>query len=289
MIPSNRINPIAAKVASFYPAPNLVGDGPAHLNNYAKMLPQTNQYDAWLGKMDWILSNKSRGSFRYGQTPWMNYAKLVWGDNPAEPSNEYPSTRVARNWGADWTYTLSPSLMFNLRGGLARYEGFSGNSFGIGYDPKALGFPSSLVAQFSSLMFPRFNMGTYSELGPQGGFSYSTNDAWSVQPNASWAKGRHFVKFGSELRRYNDNTRSPGYASGQYTFDSTLWTQANPLRADSASGNEFASFLLGYPNSGSVDRNIDPSFRSQYYSAYVQDDFKVNQRLTLNLGPALGL
>ncbi len=284
VIPSARINPIASKAASFYPTPNLTGDGPAHLNNYAKMLPQTNQYDAWLGKMDWVLSNKSRGSFRYGQTPWMNYAKLVWGDNPAEPSNEYPSTRVARNWGADWTYTVAPTLMFNLRGGLARYEGFSGNSFGIGYDPRSLGFPSGLVSQFSALMFPRFNMGTYSELGPQGGFSYSTNDAWSIQPNASWAKGRHFVKFGSELRRYNDNTRSPGYASGVYNFDSTLWTQANPLRADSASGNEFASFLLGNPNGGSVDRNIDPSFRSHYYSAYVQDDFKVTQRLTVNLG-----
>ena len=58
VIPTNRINPIAAKVASFYPAPNLAGDGPAHLNNYAKMLPQTNQYDSWLGKMDWMLSEQ---------------------------------------------------------------------------------------------------------------------------------------------------------------------------------------------------------------------------------------
>lgn len=284
VIPANRINPISAKVASFYPAPNLTGDGPGHLNNYAKLLPETNEYDSWLGKMDWALSDRSRGSFRYGQTPWLNFAKLVWGTNEAEPSNEYPSTRVARNWGADWTYTLSPSLVFNLRGGLARYEGFSGNSFGIGYDPKQLGFSSGLVGQFSALMFPRFNMGTYSELGPQGGFSYEAHDTWSVQPNASWNKGRHLVKFGAEFRRYNDNNRSPGYGSGQYNFDSTLWTQANPLRGDSASGNEFASFLLGYPNGGSIDRNIDPSFRSKYYSLYVQDDFKITQRLSLNLG-----
>ena len=284
VIPAGRINPIAAKVASFYPAPNLPGDGPGHLDNYSKLLPTTNEYDSWLGKMDYVFSDKSRGSFRYGQTPWQNFAKLVWGNNAAEPSNEYPSTRVARNWGADWTYTLSPSLVFNLRGGLARYEGFSGNSFGIGYDPKQLGFPSSLVGQFSSLMFPRFNLGTYSELGPQGGFSYEAHDTWSLQPNASWVRGRHLVKFGSEFRRYNDNNRNPGYASGVYNFDSTLWTQANPLSGDSASGNDFASFLLGYPNGGSVDRNIDPSFRSKYYSLYVQDDFKVTQRLTLNLG-----
>ena len=59
--------------------------------------------------MDCMFSENSRGSFRYGQTPWLNYAKLVWGNNAAEPSNQYPSTRIARNWGADWTYTLTPA------------------------------------------------------------------------------------------------------------------------------------------------------------------------------------
>jgi Carboxypeptidase regulatory-like domain/TonB dependent receptor-like, beta-barrel len=283
MIPANRINPVAAKVASFYPAPNLPGDGPGHLNNYAKVLPATNNYDSWLGKMDYMFSQKSRVSFRYGQTPWLNFAQLVWGNNAAEPSNQYPSTRIARNWGADWTYTLTPSLVLNLRGGLARYEAVSGNSFGVNFDPRQLGFPGSLVSQFNTIEFPRFNLGTYSELGSQGVFSYSTQDVWSLQPNASLIHGRHIVKFGAEFRRYNDNTRNPGLASGTYTFSSGF-TQANPQRADSVSGNEFASFLLGYPSSGAVDRNIDPAYRAKYYALFVQDDFKVTPRLTLNLG-----
>jgi hypothetical protein len=50
------------------------------------------------------------------------------------------------------------------------------------------------------------------------------------------------------------------------------------------SGNEFASFLLGYPSGGYVDHNIDPAFRAKYYALFVQDDFKVTPRLTLNLG-----
>ena len=283
IIPASRISPIAAKVASFYPAPNLAGDGPSHLNNYAKLLPETNTYDSWLGKMDLNLSDKSRVNFRYGQTPWLNFAKLVWGNNAAEPSNEYPSTRVARNWGADWTYTLSPSIVFDLRGGLARYEGFSGNPFGIGYNPTQLGFSQSLVSQFTSLIFPRFNPGAYSELGPQNGYSYETHDTYSVNPNVSLTHGRHFIKTGAEFRRYNDNRLSPGYSSGNYSFNSA-WTQANPLAADSTSGNDFASFLLGYPSSGSVDNNINPAFQSKYYAIYVQDDFKVSSRLTLNLG-----
>ncbi|HWB98230.1 MAG TPA: TonB-dependent receptor [Bryobacteraceae bacterium] len=283
VIPASRLNPVAAKVASFYPAPNLPGDGPGHQNNYQKILPQTNTYDSWLGKMDYMFSEKSHVSFRYGQTPWLNYAKLVWGNNPAEPSNEYPSTRIARNWGADWTYTLSPSVVFNLRGGLARYEGFSGNEFGVNYDPRQLGFPSSLVGQFTTLEFPRFNLGDYSEIGSQGVFSYATQDVWSLQPNMSLTRGRHFLKFGAEFRRYNDNNLNPGLASGLYSFDKS-WTQGNPQRGDSVSGNEFASFLLGYPTTGYVDHNIDPAYRSKYYSLFVQDDFKVSSRLTLNLG-----
>ncbi|MEO7652491.1 MAG: TonB-dependent receptor [Bryobacteraceae bacterium] len=282
-LPPDRINPVAAKVASFYPAANLPGDGPAHQRNYSKILPGTNGYDSWLGKMDYALSDKSRASFRYGQTPWQNYASLVWGDNPAEPSREYPSSRVARNWGADWTYTLTPSLVVNLRGGLARYEAGAGNTFGANYDPKELGFPASLVGQFTALAFPRFNLGTYSELGVAGLASYSTQDVWSLQPNVNWIRGRHVLKLGAELRRYNDNNVNPGLASGSYTFD-VNWTQANPQRGDSASGNEFASFLLGYPSSGLVDRNIDPAYRSKYYALFVQDDFKVTSRLTLNLG-----
>ena len=283
VVPSNRIDPVSAKVASFYPVPNLAGDGPSHQNNYQKILPATNTYDSWLGKMDYMFGARNRVSFRYGQTPWLNFAGLVWGNNPAEPSNQYPSTRVARNWGADWTSTLTPALVFNLRGGLARYEAQSGNSLGAGYDPRLLGFPASLVAQFTTLEFPRFNIGSYSEIGSQGVFSYSTQDVWSLQPNVSWNRGKHVLKLGSEFRRYNDNNRNPGLASGLYNFDAAL-TQANPQRGDSASGNEFASFLLGYPSSGYVDRNIDPAYRAQYAALFVQDDFKVAARVTLNLG-----
>ena len=70
---------------------------------------------------------------------------------------------------------------------------------------------------------------------------------------------------------------------GNYTFSKT-WTQENAQRADANSGNEFASFLLGNPASGSVDRNIDTAFSWKYYGIYVQDDWKITRRLTLNLG-----
>jgi hypothetical protein len=101
-------------------------------------------------KLDWNLTSKHRVSGRYGETPWFNFARVQWGTNAAEPSSEYPSTRISRNWGQDWTWTVNPAMVFNLRGGLARYEGFSGNTFGKDFDPRQLGFPSDLVSQFVS-------------------------------------------------------------------------------------------------------------------------------------------
>ncbi len=283
IIPSSRINPVAAKAASFYPAPNRPGVGAMLTSNYEKLLPSTNAYDSWLGKMDYVFNEKSRVSFHYGQTPWLNYSKLVWGNNAAEPSTEWPSTRIPRTWAADWTYTVTPAMVFNLRAGLGRYEGQGGNTFGNNFDPTTLGFPSALVSQFRRSVYPRFNIDGYSPIGSSGVYNYSTQDVYSLQPNMSWSRGRHLLKFGAEFRRYNDTSTNPGLASGQYNFTSQ-WTQANPFQADANSGNGFATFLLGYPTGGNVDNNVSPAFRSHYYALFVQDDFKVSPKLTLNLG-----
>jgi len=280
-IPSSQINPIAAKLAGYYPQPNRAGTGLAGLNNYSVLEPQTQIYDAVLGKIDFRATDKNNISFRYGQTPWVSTPSLVWGNNAAEPAAL--KTRDPRNWGADWTYTMSPTVLINLRAGLSRYENFSGSQFGAGFDPRQLGFPASLVSQFTTLQFPRFNLGTYSELGGTAVTNYETDDTYSLQPNITWIHGRQTIKLGAEFRLYNQDFLQPGAADGNYTF-SKAWTQANPLRADAQSGNEFASFLLGVPASGSVDHNIDPAYRNYYYAAFVQDDWKLSSALTLNLG-----
>ncbi|HQR33136.1 MAG TPA: TonB-dependent receptor, partial [Blastocatellia bacterium] len=125
--------------------------------------------------------------------------------------------------------------------------------------------------------------GTYSELGATQVTNYEVQDTYSVQPNLTLTKGQHFLKTGVEFRLYNSNRLQPGAASGNFTFGKN-WTQADPLRGDALSGNEFASFLLGLPTSGSVDRNIDPAYQNKYYAVFVQDDWRFTPKLTLNLG-----
>src|SRR5260370_4854184 len=86
IIPAARINPIAAKVAQLYPAPNNPGVGPGHQGNYARLAPGGNKYTALLGKIDLNISTKSRTAFRYGQTPYFAPGSATWGNNAGEPS-----------------------------------------------------------------------------------------------------------------------------------------------------------------------------------------------------------
>ena len=287
-IPTARINPISAEVMKVFPQPNAAGDGPARINNYIYPSRWIGTMDQWIGRADWAINSKNNFYFRYGQNPFSEYRGLVFvtdinTPNPAEPTGNAPLIRNGRNWTFDWTSTISPRMTFNLRAGLARWEETTGNSFGANFDPRQLGFADALVSQFTRLQYPRFDLGTFGTAGSDRLLSLAANDSYTVQPNGSLAFGRHIMKFGAEGRRYNDNSNNPGFASGNYAFGRN-WTQARALQADAVSGNEVATFLLGYPTTGTVDRNIDPAQRTHYFAAFMQDDFKITQRLTLNLG-----
>ncbi|HWQ56981.1 MAG TPA: TonB-dependent receptor [Bryobacteraceae bacterium] len=284
VIPSARISPVAKAILQYYPAPTSAGSGFAHVNNYIYPSRWVADMDQWIGRADYIINSRNTFFFRYGQNPFQEFRGLVWdGSNVAEPTGNAPLIRNGRNWTVNWTSTLSARMTFDLRAGLSRWEETTGNSFGAGFNPANLGFASSLVSQFTKLQFPRINLDSYQAIGSDRLLNYGTDDTYSIQPNFGQVVGSHFLKYGVELRRYNDNVQNPGMASGVYSFTKS-WTQALASKADATSGNELAGMLLGYPTSASVDRNIDPAWRHHYYALYLNDDWKLTPNLTLNLG-----
>jgi len=72
---------------------------------------------------------------------------------------------------------------------------------------------------------------------------------------------------------------------GAFSFN-PAWTQRNPQQADTTSGSDLASFLLGYPASGSTNSNAQGSVQNKFAGFYIQDDIKVTSRLTVNAGCA---
>jgi len=283
-IPASRISPVSTEVLKFVPQPNLLGRGYG-LDNYANFGGAKNGYDQFLTKLDYRINEANNVYFSYGRLPYQEFDDILFGgDSPAEPSRENPLHRNFYRWVADWTSTLNPRTVLNFRFGLARYVNTGGSPPAVGFDPRRLGFADALVSQFSFLHFPRFDIGGfYTPVGSDRIISRDVRDSYSYQLNLNRSQGRHQLKYGAEFRIYNQSNIGPGLSSGRYSFNKGF-TQANPAQGDRVSGDELASFLLGYPAGGSVDRNIDPSFKSHYYSLFVHDDFKIHPRVTLNLG-----
>jgi len=282
-IPSSMIDPVAVKVLSYYPPPSAPGVGPARINNYPYPSRWIASFDQFVGRTDLVINSSNTVFFRYGENPFQEFRAIVFGlNNPAEPTGNAPLLRNGRNIMMNWTSTLTPSMTFDFRFGLTRWEDAGGSSIGAGYDPRQLGIDPALVAQFTKYQFPRFDLEGYQSVGSNA-FGPGTRDTYSLQPSFNKVLGRHFLKFGADARQYNRNDSARGYPSGYWHFGRN-WTQANALRADAVSGNSLATMLLGLPSAAFVEKNIDPAWRHFYYAGFIQDDWKVSSRLTLNLG-----
>jgi hypothetical protein len=132
---------------------------------------------------------------------------------------------------------------------------------------------------------PRINWGD----GPAGiNFDYigdpqddlQTYDSWGIANSLSWTKGRHFIKFGGDIRGNQLNARPLGNLAGTFNFTAA----ETGIPGVNFVGHSFASFLLGGVNNASVGVPLVIGGRTYYYAGYAQDDFKVTPKVTLQLG-----
>ena len=282
-IAPNQLDPVAVKLLTYYPAPSSSGSQYAHANNNPYPSIWRASFDQFVGRLDAVINSRNNVFFRYNENPFQEFRNITFGfDNPAEPTGNAPLLRNGRNVTMDWTSTLSPTMTFDLRVGLNRWEEAGGSTIGAGYNAKDLGIDPNLVAQFTALQFPTINLEGYQGMGSSA-VSPGTRDTYSVQPNFSKVWGKHFMKFGAEGRRYNRGNYGGGQPSGSWTFNKN-WTQKNALRADATSGNALATMLMGIPTSAFVQKNIDPFYTHFYWAGFFQDDWKLSTNLTLNVG-----
>ncbi len=132
---------------------------------------------------------------------------------------------------------------------------------------------------------PRINWGagpngiSFDALGdPQDDFQ--SYNSWGVANTLSWARGRHFLKFGGDFRGNQQNNRPQGNLPGTFSFTAAQ----TGIPGVNFIGHSFASFLLGDVNTASVGAPLVSGGRIYYYSAFVQDNFKFRRNLTFNLG-----
>ena len=187
------------------------------------------------------------------------------------------------NYGStvNLTSTLSPTFVSTARVAWNMHN-LGINTYALGFDPATLGFPASFASQAQIQTFPQINVGGKSAIGNSRTSLDNYSHTWSVGETLSKVMSNHSLKFGGELRLMLNNL-TPRNASGSLSFTDGF-TRANPLVSSSASGDGFASFLLGYPSSVSSAYSNQPAYGQRYYSFFVQDDWRITNQLTLNLG-----
>ena len=104
--------------------------------------------------------------------------------------------------------------------------------------------------------------------------------SWGVANSLSWSKGRHFMKFGADIRGNQLNTNPLGNLAGTFNFTAAQ----TGIPGVNFVGHSFASFLLGGVNTATVGVPLSLAGRTYYYAGYAQDDFKATPKLTLQLG-----
>ncbi len=270
LIPASRFDPAAAKVLPYYPLPN----GAVLARNFVLAGPGRNNADQGDLRIDHSLGDAVRLMGRYSIS---NSANTPSPTFPTEgnPSN-YPSEGKQQNAVLSYLHTFRPTLMNELRAGFNRVYSLNsapteGKSF-----PQQLGIPG--VPQD---VFPRINITGFASIGndrSRPGLLRMT--AYQLLDNVTWIRGRHYLKFGFDFRRGFMNNYNPTNPSGEFSFG-PLQTG---LTGNSRTGDAFASFLFGQGSGFQFLPGVSTYLSFPSYDLYVQDDFKLSTKLTLNFG-----
>jgi hypothetical protein len=287
IIPESRIHPTARAIMQYYPLPNgtTAGVAPWQQNlHYAEHFNKDLFWN-WVGKVDHNFGPNDRVYFRWGENERNEVRNTTAIRTGPSQDGQLPLIRANRAIVGDWVHVFNSGTVFNIRGGYTYFLEWSQSDASFGFDSTEFGWPQSLVSQFPGQglggMFPRIDMADFVSLSR--GTGPNTNKNWSIQPNISLTRGRHNIRSGLDVRWtnvYNDNY---GNAGGFLNFNQAF-TRSTLNSTSALEGNSFASFLLGAPANGEVPVNVFPHYKWFFIAPWIQDDWRVTDKWTLNLG-----
>jgi hypothetical protein len=281
IIPADRISPISREVLKYYPLPNEAGNAQGG-NNYFTVNPRTDDFYSLAFRVDHRLTDKQQMFVRYTRNNRKEARGAAFGEvNGVVPTGNF-LFRINDGITADHVYTMSGTTLLNVRAGWQRFQEPNVRQHEGQFDPATLGFPASTTQYFGSAQyFPQFDLDQFTDIGDSLGGS-TTHSIYSFQPTYTRLMGQHSIKAGYDLRLYRERSFNPGRLAGAYQFRGNF-TRAQD-NGSNLFGQDLAAFMLGQPTGGGIDINAERLNNQLFHGVFIQDDWKVTDRLTVNLG-----
>jgi hypothetical protein len=299
-IPSTEIDPIGLGVLNLYPQPNLPGE----FNNYNFTTTANSpdyQFDI---KIDHQINDKQRINGRYSRD-WSNYTTEETLGDGFDNDGIANGPTVAQNGSFEYSWTVNPRTVWTNHAAVDRVQekATSGiptiSGFNASLPTGAQGLPALLEQANGIDQMPTFSMtgaSPWTDLFDQCCIATTfAHTLYSYSSQMVISKGSHLIKFGGEQRLFYNNFFQPPNPTGVFNFSDYVTSPTPNSDTDALgnpTGNPFASLLFGYadnvnpPNYAPPSLNIYPSVanKSAETGFYIQDDWKVNAKFTLNLG-----
>ena len=316
-IPASRFSRLAnvAIAAHIFPAPtpacvanaNACGGG---LNNYQAQENLPNRTNQQTYRLDQDLGRKGKVFFRYTKASYNNEAPQGGQVSPIFSLNTF--NEDSTSWSASHTITLGANNVNNFRVGYLHSVAIQGAPPASSSQISALGLTGvftnlpSYAAGFPQVQFEGALLSTAGS--PTNSPTTSDIPVWEIADSFTMIRGKHTIGIGADYRRFVEARNLATNYLGSFTYNNNnivnnsekILVNGNPVATCTTAsglcgtGNEVADFLLGYYQGastfqpGPLSSTTSPGnlhhYVFNYFAPYVQDDWKVNQRLTLNLG-----
>ena len=274
-IPANMLDTVAKNFQQYFPNPNLPGqvlNGIA-TNNYNYVAPGNSPKRKYFGRFDADVTSRNRIT---GSAAWNDGPSIPF--SPVAPINRAPGDVMNMSGQLSDYWTISPRTTNELRiGFMGEYDIFTPDTLGQGW-------PAKLGLRFSKAdVFPTFTISNYYTMGSGLNTNYKEN-TFDISDQLTLIRGRHLLHFGGSVLIFRADSTAWGNIYGANLGFTGVYTAGNNGSLASSTGSSYADFLLGYVRNW--DATVSPEYggRLKNPGVFMQDDFKVTPKLTLNLG-----
>jgi Carboxypeptidase regulatory-like domain len=277
---SSQLDPVALNILSLYPSPN--ANGGRTYNNYNLTSSATDNRWAWDARMDWNPSERDQAfaRFSYSNEPDFYPAPLGNVLNGGSFGSSGNSFIKGEDFVGSETHIFNPHLINEFRLSY-QYSHYEYSSVGSNVDnPDHLGL-GGIPSNPSSQGLPTTNVSGISSFGSVP--YYTANEyqnTYQLLDNVTKIVGNHSVKLGAQYQNMRFTTFEPSYPNGGYTFSGTY----SSIPGVSYTGYGVADFLTNQINSSTISNAANQVNSRWYVAGYAQDDWRLNAKLTLNLG-----